>query len=107
MSDWSNYFEHFPEKNPANWVDGKYDPRLAERLLEDKHHDDMNHEKSNDESKEIIETAKQEAKTHSLLLVEDSSDKPSPKNLNTHKLNEYFTDFNAKIAGFMDHWHFP
>lgn len=26
MGEWSEYFEDFPEENPANWVDGRYDP---------------------------------------------------------------------------------
>lgn len=24
MGDWSDYFEDFPEENPANWVHGRY-----------------------------------------------------------------------------------
>ena len=29
MGEWSEYFEDFPEENPANWVDGRFDPRTA------------------------------------------------------------------------------
>lgn len=29
MGEWSEYFEDFPEENPANWVDGRFDPRAA------------------------------------------------------------------------------
>ena len=32
MGEWSEYFEDFPEENPANWVNGKFDPRGAEAL---------------------------------------------------------------------------
>lgn len=27
MGEWSDYFEDFPEENPANWVNGKFNPR--------------------------------------------------------------------------------
>jgi hypothetical protein len=29
MGDWSDYFEDFPEENPANYVNGRYDPQGA------------------------------------------------------------------------------
>lgn len=29
MSDWSEYFEDFPEENPANWIGGRFDPQAA------------------------------------------------------------------------------
>lgn len=29
MGEWSEYFEDFPEENPANWIDGRYDPIAA------------------------------------------------------------------------------
>src|SRR4051812_37003614 len=29
MSEWFDYFEDYPEENPANWVDGQFNPRLA------------------------------------------------------------------------------
>lgn len=32
MGEWSEYFEDFPEENPANYVGGKFDPRGAEAL---------------------------------------------------------------------------
>ena len=30
MGEWSEYFEDFPEENPANWVNGQFDPKGAE-----------------------------------------------------------------------------
>ena len=33
MGEWSEYFEDFPEENPANWVNGKFDPQQAQQLL--------------------------------------------------------------------------
>lgn len=29
MGEWSEYFEDFPEENPSNYVDGKFDPAGA------------------------------------------------------------------------------
>jgi len=29
MGDWSDYFEDFPEENPANWIGGRFDPQGA------------------------------------------------------------------------------
>lgn len=32
MGEWSEYFEDFPEENPANWVNGRFDPQLREQI---------------------------------------------------------------------------
>ena len=32
MGEWSEYFEDFPEENPANYVDGRLDPKGAAQL---------------------------------------------------------------------------
>ena len=29
MGEWSDYFEDFPEENPANWHGGRFDPAGA------------------------------------------------------------------------------
>jgi len=29
MGEWSEYFEDFPEENPANYVGGRFDPKAA------------------------------------------------------------------------------
>jgi hypothetical protein len=29
MGEWSEYFEDFPEENPGNYLDGKFDPAAA------------------------------------------------------------------------------
>ena len=34
MGEWSEYFEDFPEENPANWVNGRFDPAAAARQRE-------------------------------------------------------------------------
>jgi hypothetical protein len=30
MGEWPEYFEDFPEENPANWVGGRFDPKAAQ-----------------------------------------------------------------------------
>jgi len=32
MGEWSDYFEQFPEENPANYVGDCFDPRGAEAM---------------------------------------------------------------------------
>jgi hypothetical protein len=34
MGEWSEYFEDFPEENPANWVNGRFDPAAAAKQRE-------------------------------------------------------------------------
>jgi predicted 2-oxoglutarate/Fe(II)-dependent dioxygenase YbiX len=34
MGEWSEYFEDFPEEDPANWIDGRFDPVAAKRARE-------------------------------------------------------------------------
>ena len=29
MGEWSEYFEDFPDENPANYVAGRFDPQAA------------------------------------------------------------------------------
>lgn len=29
MGEWSEYFERFPEEDPANWINGRFDPEAA------------------------------------------------------------------------------
>jgi hypothetical protein len=32
MGEWSDHFEDFPEENPANYVNGRFDPAAAAAL---------------------------------------------------------------------------
>lgn len=32
MGEWSDYFEDFPEENPANYANGRFDPELAKTI---------------------------------------------------------------------------
>lgn len=38
MGEWSDYFEDFPEENPANWVGGQFDPKAAAQQRETEKH---------------------------------------------------------------------
>ncbi len=29
MGEWSEYFEDYPEENPANWIGGRFNPEAA------------------------------------------------------------------------------
>lgn len=37
MGEWSEYFEDFPEEDPANYTDGEFDPRAAAAQREAQH----------------------------------------------------------------------
>ena len=58
MGDWSDYFEDFPEENPANYVGDRFDPREAaeQRIRREK----LAREQQvlDTEIREIIENAK-------------------------------------------------
>ena len=32
MNDWVDYFDNFPEENPANYVGSEFNPKLAEHI---------------------------------------------------------------------------
>jgi Na+-transporting methylmalonyl-CoA/oxaloacetate decarboxylase gamma subunit len=36
MGEWSEYFEDLPEENPANYVDGRFEPQTANAQREAK-----------------------------------------------------------------------
>lgn len=35
MGEWSEYFEDFPEENPANYVGGRFNPELAKTIRQE------------------------------------------------------------------------
>lgn len=99
MTDWSDYFEQFPEKNPANWVNGQYEPKLAAKLFNDKHKNDVSHSEENADLDDIIKKIKQETKAHSLQLVEDYP-RNDVKKLKIKHMN-YFTYLHDKIVEYV------
>ncbi len=89
MGDWSEYFEDFPEENPANWVNGTFNPQLAANIREQEQRQTKLQEKANAELHTMIAKAKQETKARSLLVVEDCP-QCGLKELNTYKITESF-----------------
>jgi len=55
MGDWSDYFEDFPEENPANFVDGQFDPQGAETRRAQNARLKIEQTKLDNEIKQIIE----------------------------------------------------
>ena len=66
MGDWSDYFEDFPEENPANYVGSKFDPEGAKRAREL----DAKAEIANAEIKKMLADAWKAEKERSLFVIE-------------------------------------
>ncbi|MCP8688921.1 hypothetical protein [Marinobacterium sedimentorum] len=66
MGEWSEYFEDFPEENPANYVGGRFDPAGAKRAREL----EAKASQANAEVKKMLEDAWKAEKERSLLVVE-------------------------------------
>jgi hypothetical protein len=92
MGEWSDYFEDFPEENPANWINGSFNPALRKQLnLEN------NQQKTlNSEIHDMIEKAKREQREKFLLLKEKSllivegCPQCGLQELNTYEISENF-----------------
>jgi hypothetical protein len=85
MGNWSEYFEDFPEENPANWVNGRFDPASRKQL----NREALQHARSNTELNEMIAKAKMDIKARSLLVTEDCP-QCGLKELNTYKISAEF-----------------
>lgn len=62
MGDWSDYFEDFPEENPANYVGNRFDPKAAAAARADKAKVAQDQARLNAELRRIIEQHKQPKK---------------------------------------------
>lgn len=89
MGEWSDYFEDFPEENPANWVNGRFDPALRARINQQESQYAVADAKANAELRGMIEKAKKETKARSLLVTEDCP-QCGLKELNTYRISERF-----------------
>ncbi|WP_237058290.1 hypothetical protein [Microbulbifer sediminum] len=67
MSEWSDYFEDFPEENPANYVGGKFDPEGAKRAREI----EGNQSEANSEVNEMLANAWKATKDRSFVQVDE------------------------------------
>ena len=54
MGEWSDYFEDFPEENPANYVGNQYNPEGAKAIASQQAQLSSDQAKLNAEIKEII-----------------------------------------------------
>lgn len=89
MGEWSDYFEDFPEENPANYVGGVFNPKGAQRLRELQARNSAAAIAKNAELHAMIAKARLETKARSLLVVEVCP-QCGLKELNTYKLSENF-----------------
>ncbi|MBL0561410.1 hypothetical protein HQ395_16545 [Aeromonas hydrophila] len=89
MGEWSEYFEDFPEENPANWVNGEFNPQLAQAA---RNHEDWLRATTNKARSEInsaILKAWLETKSKAFLLTENCPQCGLPE-LNTYKISDTF-----------------
>ena len=89
MGEWSEYFEDFPEEEPANWVNGIFNPELAARNRSLDHKQTEAKKSANSELNAMIVKAKSETKARSLLITEDCP-QCGLQELNTYKISDRF-----------------
>ena len=89
MGEWSEYFEDFPEENPANWIDGRFDPEGAKRRYQQESAFEKAEQKANAELRQLINDAKKKTKTRSLLVTEDCP-QCGLRTLNTYRISDRF-----------------
>jgi hypothetical protein len=58
MGEWSDYFEDFPDENPANYVGERFDPQGAARQREQSAKVAADQKRLNDEIKQIVKLHK-------------------------------------------------
>lgn len=68
MGEWSEYFEDFPEENPANWVNGEFNPRLAQEVRNQEDRLRATTNKARSEINAVIMKAWLDTKAKSFLL---------------------------------------
>ena len=89
MGEWSEYFEDFPEENPANWIDGRFDPEGAKRRYHQQRTFEQEQKQANAELNKLINDAKKKTKARSLLVIEDCP-QCGLHTLNTYRISDRF-----------------
>ncbi|WP_421173964.1 hypothetical protein [Aeromonas enteropelogenes] len=89
MGEWSDYFEDFPEENSANYVNGQFNPQLAQEIRNQEDRLRVTTNKARSEINAVIMKAWLETKAKSLLLTESCPQCGLPE-LNTYKINDTF-----------------
>lgn len=69
MGDWSEYFEDFPEENPANWIDGRFDPERAKRHYQQQRALEKAQKEANAELNKLINDAKEKTRRDHCSLL--------------------------------------
>lgn len=87
MGEWSEYFEDFPEENPANYVNESFNPQLASKIRRQEAEHTAYVRNANAEAHALIAQAKIDAKARS-LLVKEVCPQCRLEQLNTYKISE-------------------
>lgn len=61
MGEWSEYFEEFPQENPANWINGRFDPEGAHRARQQAEGHAQSQAQLNETIQKLIEEGDQRA----------------------------------------------
>jgi hypothetical protein len=89
MGEWFEYFEDFPEENPANWIDGRFDPEGAKRRYQQESAFEKAEQKANAVLRQLINDAKKKTKDRSLLVTENCP-QCGLRTLNTYRISDRF-----------------
>ncbi|WP_275930675.1 hypothetical protein [Aeromonas sp. 1HA1] len=89
MGEWSEYFEDFPEENPANWVNGEFNPQLAQEVRNHEAQLSATTNKARSEINAVIMKAWLETKSKAFLLTEDCP-QCGLQELSTYKISDTF-----------------
>jgi uncharacterized protein YbbK (DUF523 family) len=89
MGEWSEYFEDFPEENSANYVNGRFNPRLAQEIRNQEDRLRATTDKARSEINAVIMKAWLETKSKAFLLTEDCP-QCGLTELNTYKISDTF-----------------
>lgn len=71
MGEWSDYFEDYPEEDPANWINGRFDPALRKELNRQHGMQVEANSKANAELNKIISDANLKIKAQSFIAKEN------------------------------------
>ncbi len=71
MGEWSDYFEDCPEENPANWVNGRFNPTLRKELNHQHGLQMAASVKANAELNKMISDANRKIKARSFIAKEN------------------------------------
>jgi Zn ribbon nucleic-acid-binding protein len=71
MGEWSDYFEDYPEENPANWVDGQFKPTPRQEFRHQDGDSLQGKPNANAELNKMISDANRKIKARSFIAKEN------------------------------------